>query len=78
MFKLTLVTIGISSAGPGRAPYTCIATKFESQLSHRFEIDHESISMDILSLLVIQEGQLSVTCDGEKYVLKVLVNRLEE
>ena len=70
MFKLTLVTIVFSSAGPGRAPYTCIATKFESQFSHRFEIDHESISMDILSLLLIQEGQLSVTCDGESMCSK--------
>ena len=43
---------------------------------HSFvEIDHEIFSMVILSLLLIQEGQLSVS--GEKMCTK-LVNRLED
>ena len=39
------------------------------------EIDHEIFSMVILSLPLIQEGQLSVS--GEK-MCTVLVNRLED
>ena len=43
---------------------------------HSFvEIDHEIFSMVILSLLLIQEGQLSVS--GER-MCTVLVNRLED
>ena len=43
---------------------------------HSFmEIDHEIFSMVILSLLLIQEGQLSVS--GEK-MCTILVNRLED
>ena len=43
---------------------------------HSFlEIDHEIISMVILSLLPIQEGQLSVS--GKK-MCTILVNRLED
>ena len=38
------------------------------------EIDHEIISMVILSLLLIQEGQLSVS---GKRICTILVNRLE-
>ena len=45
-------------------------------LEHSFvEIDHEIFSMVILSLLLIQEGQLSVS--GET-VCTILVNRLED
>ena len=39
------------------------------------EIDHEIFSMVILSLLLIQEGQLSVS--GERMCI-ILVNRLED
>ena len=43
---------------------------------HSFvEIDHEIFSMDILSLLLIQEGQLSVS--GER-MCTILVNHLED
>ena len=43
---------------------------------HSFvEIDHEIFSMVILSLLLIQEGQLSVS--GER-MCTILVNRLED
>ena len=43
---------------------------------HSFvEIDHEIISTIILSLLLIQEGQLSVS--GER-MSTILVNRLED
>ena len=43
---------------------------------HSFmEIDHEIFSMVILSLLLIQEGQLSVS--GER-MYTILVNRLED
>ena len=43
---------------------------------HSFvEIDHEILSMVILSLRLIQEGQLSVS--GER-MCTVLVNRLED
>ena len=43
---------------------------------HSFvEIDHEIFSTDILSLPLIQEGQLSVS--GER-VCTILVNRLED
>ena len=43
---------------------------------HSFvEIDHEIFSMVILSLLLFQEGQLSVS--GER-MCAVLVNRLED
>ena len=43
---------------------------------HSFvEIDHEIFSTVILSLLLIQEGQLSVS--GER-VCTILVNRLED
>ena len=45
-------------------------------LEHSFvEIDHEIFSMVILSLLLIQEGQLSVS--GET-VCTILVNCLED
>ena len=40
-----------------------------------FEIDHEIFSMVILSLPLIQEGQLSVS--GER-MCTILVNRLED
>ena len=39
------------------------------------EIDHEIFSMVILSLLLIQEGQLSVS---GKSMCTILVNRLED
>ena len=39
------------------------------------EIDHEIFSMVILSLLLIQEGQLSVS---GKRMCTILVNRLED
>ena len=39
------------------------------------EIDHEILSIVILSLLLIQEGQLSVS--GERMCTK-MVNRLED
>ena len=43
---------------------------------HSFvEIDHEIFSVVILSLLLIQEGQLSVS--GER-MCTILVNRLED
>ena len=43
---------------------------------HSFvEIDHEIFSMVILSLLLIQEGQLSVS---GKRMCTILVNRLED
>ena len=43
---------------------------------HSFvEIDHEMFSMVILSLLLIQEGQLSVS---GKRICTILVNRLED
>ena len=43
---------------------------------HSFvEIDHEIFSMVILSILLIQEGQLSVS--GER-MCTILVNRLED
>ena len=43
---------------------------------HSFvEIDHEIFSTDILSLPLIQEGQLSVS--GER-IWTILVNRLED
>ena len=43
---------------------------------HSFmEIDHEIFSMGILSLLLIQEGQLSIS--GER-MCTILVNRLED
>ena len=43
---------------------------------HSFvEIDHEIFSTVILSLLLIQEGQLSVS--GER-ICTILVNRLED
>ena len=43
---------------------------------HSFvEIDHEIFSMVILSLLLIQEGQLSAS--GER-MCTILVNRLED
>ena len=45
-------------------------------LQHSFvEIDHEIFSMVILSLPLIQEGQLSVS--GER-MCTILVNRLED
>ena len=45
-------------------------------LQHSFvEIDHEIFSMVILSLPLIQEGQLSVS--GER-MRTILVNRLED
>ena len=48
----------------------------KSQAVHSFvEIDHEIFSMVILSLPLIQEGQLSVS--GER-MCTVLVNRLED
>ena len=44
---------------------------------HSFvEIDHEIFSTVILSLPLIQEGQLSVS--GEKRMCTILVNRLED
>ena len=48
---------------PPTADAEVITHKFESQLGHitLVEIDHEIISMTILPLLLIQEGQLSVT-----------------
>ena len=39
------------------------------------EIDHEIFSVVILSLLLIQEGQLSVS---DKRMCTILVNRLED
>ena len=46
------------------------------KLQHSFvEIDHEIFSTVILSLLLIQEGQLSVS--GER-MCTILVNRLED
>ena len=43
---------------------------------HSFvEIDHEIFSTVILSLPLIQEGQLSVSCER---MCKILVNRLED
>ena len=48
-------------------------TKIVFVLSWRF--DHEMFSTVILSLLLIQEGQLSVS--GEK-MCTILVNRLED
>ena len=49
---------------------------FNRSLQHSFvEIDHEIFSMVILSLLLIQEGQLSVS--GER-MCTILVNRLED
>ena len=53
--------------------HTCI-NKLE--LEHSFvEIDHEIFSTVILSLPLIQEGQLSVS--GER-MCTILVNRLED
>ena len=43
---------------------------------HSFvEIDHEIFSTVILSLLLNQEGQLSVSCES---MCTILVNRLED
>ena len=39
------------------------------------EIDHDTVSMFILSLQLIQEGQLSVSVDR---MCTILVNRLED
>ena len=48
----------------------------DTLVCHSFvEIDHEIFSTVILSLLLIQEGQLSVS--GER-MCTVLVNRLED
>ena len=41
------------------------------------EIFHEIISMVILPLPLIQEGQMSVSGEKYRYVHEVLVNRLE-
>ena len=50
------------------------AGKFTTS-SHDVEIDHEIFSTVILSLPLIQEGQLSVS--GER-MCTILVNRLED
>ena len=51
--------------------------KSDFQLSHItfMEVDHEIISADILPILLIQEGQLSVTVTYEH---KALFNCLED
>ena len=54
--------------GRGFNPSRCLQHSFR-------EIDHEIFSTVILSLLLIQEGQLSVS--GER-MCTVLVNRLED
>ena len=53
-----------------------VAVSAQPGRQHSFvEIDHEIFSMVILSLLLIQEGQLSVSC---KRMCIILVNRLED
>ena len=47
------------------------------QHSLHIEIDHEIFSMVILSLLLIQEGQLSQSVSGKR-MCTILVNRLED
>ena len=51
------------------------APSLNSAINHFVEIDHEIFSTVILSLPLIQEGQLSVS--GER-MCTILVNRLED
>ena len=51
------------------------STPHRSRQHSFLEIDHEIFSMVILSLLLIQEGQLSVS---GKRMCTILVNRLED
>ena len=55
---------------------SCFISILTCSLSHSFmEIDHEIFSTVILSLSLIQEGQLSVSGDR---MCTILVNRLED
>ena len=53
----------------------CISAAFRGRQHSFVEIDHEIFSTVILSLPLIQEGQLSVS--GER-MCTILVNRLED
>ena len=55
--------------------YSCVMNIFVGRQHSFVEIDHEIFSTVILSLLLIQEGQLSVS--GER-MCTILVNRLED
>ena len=52
-----------------------VAESTPAEVGNIVEIDHEIFSMVILSLPLIQEGQLSVS--GER-MCTILVNRLED
>ena len=65
-YKLMFVYARLHSAGSSASDCRARGHKFESQLGHItfMETDHEIISTAILSLSLIQEGQLSVTAEN--------------
>ena len=81
----TIITISIGTNRAGLGGSVGCAVRLETRRSrfnprrgrqHSFaEIDHEIFSTVILSLLLIQEGQLSVS--GER-MCTILVNHLED
>ena len=69
---ITLVSDNLDSYLKEILAFVCIGSIVNNQL---MEIDHEIFSMVILSLPLIQEGQLSVF--GER-MCTIQVNRLED
>ena len=78
---INAVYVGLHSAIDMASDYRSRGRKFESRLDHItvVEIDHEIISTVILSLPLIQEGQLSVIgesmCTSTGYPLREPVEK---
>ena len=77
LYALYICGAGLSGSVGCASDWSSGVCRFDPRRQHSFvEIDHELFSMVVLSLLLIQEGQLSVS--GKRMcTLGILVNRLE-